>query len=110
VFQPHQHSRTRFLLGQFAGSFDDADVLVFPDIYFVRDSEVEKRRISSADLAREVSDRGKEALYIPTFDEIVSSLRKRLEPGDVVITMGAGNIGELGHGMAQEFVEACAEG
>jgi len=110
VFQPHQHSRTRFLLEQFAGSFDDADVLIFPDIYFVRDSEVEKRRISSADLAREVSARGKEALYIPTFDEIMSSLRKRLEPGDVVITMGAGNIGELGHGMAQEFVETCAEG
>jgi len=110
VFQPHQHSRTRFLLEQFAESFSDADMLVFPDIYFVRDSEVERRRISSADLAREVLARGQEALHIPTFDEIKSSLRRRLQAGDVVITMGAGNIGELGHAMAQEFVEACANG
>jgi len=110
VFQPHQHSRTRFLLKEFAGSFVDADTLLFPDIYFVRDSEVDRRRISSADLAREVSARGKEALHIPTFDGIMENLRRRVRPGDVVITMGAGNIGELGHAMAQELVEACAEG
>ncbi len=107
VFQPHQHSRTRFLLAQFAESFADADVLVVPDIYFVRDSEADKRRISSADLAREVSRRGKQAVYIPTFNEIVRKLREDVEPGDVVITMGAGNIGELGHALAREFTEVC---
>ena len=98
------------MLKEFAGSFGDADALLFPDIYFVRDSEVERRRISSADLAREVSAQGKEALHIPTFDGIMDNLRRRVRPGDVVITMGAGNIGELGHAMAQELVEACAEG
>jgi len=50
VFQPHQHSRTRFLLDEFAQSFSRADVVIVPHIYFVRDSEVEKSRVSAADL------------------------------------------------------------
>ncbi len=44
VFQPHQHSRTRFLLDDFARSFAHADVTIVPDIYFVRDSEADRRR------------------------------------------------------------------
>ena len=47
VFQPHQHSRTRFLLEQFATSFDHADIVIVPQIYFVRDSETERQRVSA---------------------------------------------------------------
>ena len=50
VFQPHQHSRTRFLLEDFAASFAAADLTIVPDIYFVRDSESERQKVSSADL------------------------------------------------------------
>ena len=54
VFQPHQHSRTRFLMSDFAKSFGQADVTLVPDIYFVRDSEAEKQRVSSTDLVSEI--------------------------------------------------------
>src|SRR5690606_25407217 len=61
VFQPHQHSRTRFLLDQFAESFSSADVVIVPHIYFVRDSEVEKTRVSAWDLVDRLRQRGIQA-------------------------------------------------
>jgi len=58
VFQPHQHSRTRFLLEEFAQSFQQADHVIVPHIYFVRDSENEKQRISARDLVDRLSEQG----------------------------------------------------
>ena len=95
VFQPHQHSRTRFLLKDFAKSFADADEVIVPDIYFVRDSELEKGYISSEDLVSQIRLHEGSARYIKTFDEIVRFLREHLSDGDMVITMGAGNIWEV---------------
>jgi UDP-N-acetylmuramate--alanine ligase len=95
VFQPHQHSRTRFLLKDFAKSFALADEVVVPDIYFVRDSELEKDYISSQDLVAQIRLHGGTATYIKTFDMIVEHLRQRLGAGDLVVTMGAGNIWEV---------------
>ncbi len=92
IFQPHQHSRTRFLLDDFAESFELADIIVVPDIYFVRDSESERELINSGDLVAKISQRGGTACYLPRFDQIVEYLKAKLEPGDVVITMGAGDI------------------
>jgi len=61
VFQPHQHSRTRFLLNDFATSFAAADETIVPDIFFVRDSEAERSRVSAADLVDRVSRNGQHA-------------------------------------------------
>ena len=96
VFQPHQYSRTRFLLTDFAASFDAADILIVPDIFFVRDSEYERSQINSGDLVFEIAKRDVRALYIPHFDEIVDYLTRVLEGNDVLITMGAGNVNEIG--------------
>jgi UDP-N-acetylmuramate--alanine ligase len=95
VFQPHQHSRTRFLLADFAAAFGDADVVLVPDIFFVRDSEAERQQVSSADLVRAMKTLGNECYYLPTFPEIEQHLRDRLTDGDVVITMGAGDVYKL---------------
>ena len=95
VFQPHQHSRTRFLLKDFARSFGECDEVVLPDIYFVRDSALEKEYISSQDLVSQIRLHGGSATYLKTFDEILNHLQERLRPGDLVVTMGAGNIWEL---------------
>jgi len=95
VFQPHQHSRTRFLLKDFAKSFAVADEVVVPDIYFVRDSDLEKDYISSEDLVAQIRLHGGTATYVKTFDMIVEHLRQRLGAGDLVVTMGAGNIWEV---------------
>ncbi|MDP7636379.1 MAG: cyanophycin synthetase, partial [Phycisphaerae bacterium] len=95
VFQPHQHSRTRFLLKDFARSFGEADEVVMPDIYFVRDSDREKEYISSGDLVSQIRLHGGVAVYLKSFDEITKYLRSTVTGGDLVVTMGAGNIWEV---------------
>jgi UDP-N-acetylmuramate--alanine ligase len=96
VFQPHQHSRTRFLLDDFATSFAAADETIVPDIYFVRDSEAERARVSAADLVERVSNNGQKARHLARFDAIVDYLRGEVGQGDLVVTMGAGNVWEIG--------------
>jgi UDP-N-acetylmuramate--alanine ligase len=95
VFQPHQHSRTRFLLDDFARSFADADVVVVPKIYFVRDSETERHLINSGDLVARIDQLGGTACHLPRLDQIVDYLKGQLAPGDLVITMGAGDIWKI---------------
>lgn len=96
VFQPHQHSRTRFLLDDFAVSFKAADETIVPDIFFVRDSEAERQKVSSADLVERITNNGQKALHLPTFSEITHYLQRTVRPGDLVVTMGAGNVWEIG--------------
>ncbi|HAU37150.1 MAG TPA: UDP-N-acetylmuramate--L-alanine ligase [Phycisphaerales bacterium] len=95
VFQPHQHSRTRFLLKDFSRSFAQADEVIVPDIYFVRDSARERDYISSQDLVSQIRLCGGAAIYLKTFEDITEHLEQSLQPGDLVVTMGAGNIWEV---------------
>jgi len=95
VFQPHQHSRTRFLLQDFAKSFGAADVVIVPDIYFVRDSEAERELIAASDLVNQIHLNGGEAKYEPAFDRIVGRLGSEVQAGDLVVTMGAGNVWQI---------------
>ncbi len=92
VFQPHQHSRTRFLLEQFASSFSSADVVIVPHIYFVRDSEAEKQRVSAADLVDRLRQRGVQAMHLYPFEAIVEQLENVCRPGDLLVVMGAGPV------------------
>ena len=101
IFQPHQHSRTRFLLKDFAQSFGLADEVIVPDIYFVRDSEKEKDYISAKDLVAQVRLRGGMAFYMKTFEVIVEYLKGVCESGDLIVTMGAGNIWEVSDAIIQ---------
>jgi UDP-N-acetylmuramate--alanine ligase len=96
VFQPHQHSRTRFLLEDFARSFVEADETIVPDIYFVRDSDAERQRVSSADLVARIIGNGQRARHLPRFDQIVEYLRDEAGDRDLIVTMGAGNVWEIG--------------
>lgn len=97
VFQPHQHSRTRFLMDQFATSFGEADVVIVPHIYFVRDSESDRRAVSAGDLVARLTERGVHALHIDAFEAIVSWLEANARPGDLLVVMGAGPVWEVGH-------------
>ena len=96
VFQPHQYSRTRFLLKDFAASFECADKVIVPDIFFVRDSQREKELVNAAMLVKKIRNNGKEAIYLPTFDEIVSYLEEIIKQGDLLLTMGAGPVYQVG--------------
>jgi len=100
VFQPHQYSRTRFLLDDFAESFKLADVTIVPEIYFVRDSISDKNDINAQVLVERMCDNGTEALFIDSFAGICSHLKKNVTPGDVVVTMGAGDIWKV----ADEYI------
>lgn len=95
VFQPHQHSRTRFLLNDFAKSFGLADRLIVPDIYFVRDSEAMRDAVRSSDLVDRVHAHGGNADYIPQLGEIADYLMQHAKDGDVILTMGAGDVWKL---------------
>jgi UDP-N-acetylmuramate--alanine ligase len=95
VFQPHQHSRTRHLIEDFAKSFTAADMVVMPDIYFVRDSEKERQAVCTQDLIEKINAGGHSAVHIPVFADIVTHVRTLAKPGDLIVTMGAGNVNEI---------------
>ncbi len=102
VFQPHQHSRTRFLLDQFAGSFAAADIIIIPDIYFVRDSEKERHAVRAADLVDRLRKQGKQAMHLYPFAAIVELLQLLTASGDLLVTMGAGDVWKV----AQQYLSA----
>ncbi len=96
VFQPHQYSRTRFFLNEFALSFGTADVILLPEIYFVRDSEALRQEVNAQKLAEQIVLQGGDARYMGSFDEIADTIYNEVEAGDMVVTMGAGDIWKLG--------------
>ena len=110
VFQPHQHSRTRFFLKDFALALAVADRIVVPDIYFVRDSEKERQAVSSLDLVAEVQRLGADGVYIKEFDSIRRYLVESLGPGDVLMTMGAGDIWRLAEPLLADLGGATPSG
>jgi len=94
VFQPHRYSRTQSLLKQFCSAFNDADQLIVMNIYPAGETPipgVHARQI--ADGARECGHKHVE--FIENREQIVPHLLRTLNPGDVVITLGAGDVGEL---------------
>lgn len=97
VFQPHQHSRTRHLLDEFAQAFSQADVVIVPHIYFVRDSEIEKTKVSAADLVDRLRKRGVQAMHLYPFEAIVEHLEILCRPNDLVVVMGAGPVWQVAH-------------
>jgi UDP-N-acetylmuramate--alanine ligase len=98
VFQPHQHSRTRHLLEEFAQAFSAADVVIVPHIYFVRDSQEEKHKVTAADLVDRLRGRGVKAMHLYPFEAIVEQLETLCRGGDLVVVMGAGPVYEVGRG------------
>ena len=95
VFQPHTYSRTKAFWNEFAEALTGADIVVLADIYAAR--ETDTLGVSSEKLAREISSRGTEAWYFPSFDEIENFLLKKCMNNDLLITMGAGDIYKIGN-------------
>lgn len=94
VFQPHTYSRTKLLLDDFAEVLTNFDNIIVTDIYAAR--EVNTYNISSEDLVNKIHTLGKSAIYISDFDDIARYIRERACPNDIVLTIGAGTITELG--------------
>ena len=97
VFQPHTYSRTKAFLDDFADALSLADMVVLADIYAAR--ETDDLGVSSKDILQRLEAKGVNARYFPTgetFDGIEKFLLKNCIDGDLLITMGAGNILEVG--------------
>jgi UDP-N-acetylmuramate--alanine ligase len=101
VFQPHQYSRTRFLLDDFAESFKLADITIVPEIYFVRDTEAEKRQVNSQVLVERMRANGTKAIFIDGLGRICDYLKQNVTAGELVVTMGAGDIWKV----ADEYIQ-----
>lgn len=96
VFHPHQFSRTRLLLNDFATSFGQADLVVVAPIYAVRDSEADKKAVSAEGLVEVINRAGGRAKFVGDFDKIKQYVVKELKPGDVLLTLGAGRANVFG--------------
>ena len=94
IFQPHRYSRTHLLMEQFWSAFDDADSLVVTKIYPAGEDPIEG--IHAHQIAEGAKHFGhKNVNYIETKNEVISHILRMVQPGDVVMTLGAGDIGEL---------------
>ena len=94
VFQPHTYSRTKSLLDDFAKALLNFDYIIVLDIYAAREKNT--YGISSKDLVNKIISLGKNASYIPDFEECVSYIKEHVEDDDIVMTLGAGTVTEIG--------------
>lgn len=95
LFQPHTYSRTRALLDEFAGSFQDADHVLVSEIYAAR--ERDESGLSSRRIVERMQTN---ARFVETLDEAERILREELKAGDVLLTLGAGNVNQVADRMA----------
>jgi UDP-N-acetylmuramate--alanine ligase len=100
MFQPHTYSRTRTLLADFAASFTDADHVVVVDIF--RSREADDPALSAADVVRRM--RHQDARYIPALTDAGHYLLEHLQPGDVLLTLGAGDGYVVGQQVLEELL------
>ena len=100
VFQPHTYSRTKAFLDDFAEVLSLADTVVLADIYAAREKNT--YGIHSTDLLKKLKDRGTDCYYFPTFEEIETFLEKKCMNGDLLITMGAGDVVNIGENLLRK--------
>lgn len=100
VFQPHRFSRTQALFGDFCKVFNEVDQLYLTEIYAASESPIPG--VSGMSLAQGISQvTSTKVEFHNEFDEILAVLEETLQPGDVLLTMGAGNVFQIG----QRFLE-----
>lgn len=97
VFQPHTYSRTKAFLDDFAEVLSMADIVVLADIYAAREQNTFD--VSSEDILSRLKAKGTDAFYFPSFEEIEKFLSKNCVHDDLLITMGAGNVVEIGESL-----------
>lgn len=100
VFQPHTYTRTKAFMNEFADALSLADHIVLADIYAAR--ETDTLGISSLDLKKAIEEKGHECFYFPSFEEIEKFLLENCINGDLLITMGAGDVLKIGENLLKK--------
>ena len=106
VFQPHQHSRTRMLLNDFANSFSNADIVLIPEIFAVRDTEEDIKSVSSIDLVELINKADNKAKYFKDLEDCLTELKNIAKEGDIVITIGAGPVYKIGEELSTFYTHS----
>ena len=100
LFQPHTYTRTKAFMKEFAKALSNSDAVILADIYAAREKDT--LGISSRDLCEEIEKLNTECYYISTFEEIEKFIKKTCTPNDMLITMGAGDIVNVGENLLRE--------
>lgn len=103
AFQPHQASRTESLMDDFAESFCVADQVIVVPAFAARESPSRKPEESSQELARRMGEFNSDVTYVESLDRLMATIEDAARPGDVLITMGAGDIDRVHHEFHRRF-------
>jgi UDP-N-acetylmuramate--alanine ligase len=107
IFQPHRYTRTRDLIEEFAGAFGDADSLFVLDIYAASEKPIEG--VSGEALAWTIREKGgRDAHYVSSFAEAVNAAAVAAQDGDMILTLGAGSVSQLGPMIVEKLKEGRA--
>lgn len=103
AFQPHQVSRTKAFMADFAASFSHADQVLIAPVFAAREAATSEPEGLAAELAEQIRGFGQSAKSCDSLDQVISALEDGLCPGDILITMGAGNIDRVHHAFARRI-------
>ena len=92
LFQCNSFTRARTLKDKYALAFEDADVVMVPELYPGRD--IDTGDIHASDLVEVIDAHSHNCMLIPTFEEIKAYVRENAKPGDIVLTLGSGDVGK----------------
>jgi UDP-N-acetylmuramate--alanine ligase len=106
IFQPHRYTRTRDLMQEFVTAFDDADTLTVLDIYAASEQPIPG--VSGEALAEAIARRHQSSAYVPSFDAAIARALTNAERGDMILTLGAGNVSQIGPMILNESERAQA--
>ena len=102
IFQPHRYTRTRFLMDDFARAFDDAERVYVLDIYPANEPPIPG--VTSERLVERMKELGfNRACYAASADALLDELLREARPGDMILTLGAGDVWKVGEAFAQEL-------
>jgi UDP-N-acetylmuramate--alanine ligase len=103
IFQPHRYTRTRDLMEEFTSAFNDADSLFVLDIYAASEKPIEG--ITGEALAQRIGQAGKNPQYADSFASAISSATAAAQEGDMILTLGAGSVSQLGPMIVEKLKE-----
>jgi UDP-N-acetylmuramate--alanine ligase len=107
VFQPHRYTRTQSLMDEFASAFEDADSLFVLDIYPAGEQPIPE--ITGEVLARRIGENGTPTKYVSSFENAATSVLAVAQQGDMILTLGAGSVSQLGPMIIERLQRRAAE-
>jgi UDP-N-acetylmuramate--alanine ligase len=90
-------------MDEFAHSFGDADLVIVPDLHFARDTPSDEAGVKATMLVEKIQAAGGVARHLAQFSQVIDYLEKHRQTGDLIISMGAGNVWKVTHELAKRI-------